>query len=353
MAARPGAGRHEPPHHDRHTRHDPGPCVLHIRCGDVDRARYAEVAELVGQFTPIVQAVPPDVILADVRSAVRYFERLPEQIALMIVVRSRALCDVPLAVGAAGNRALAAMAANDAKPGRVRAVDTHPDAVAAFLRHRPAAELDGVGPDTARTLAHFGLHTVGLIEQTPLPTLQRILGAATGRTVWERAHGIDPRPVTPQAPPRNLSSERLFTADTVDDEAVRRAVLDLATGLGHRLRASGQTAAGLTLTVRLAGGSSVSRSRTLPAPTGRSRALTDAALAVHRALGLQRARVRSVVLRAEGLAAAEDTPTQLSLDPDDEKADRLEAVTDQLTARFGARAAMPATLADLPARPDK
>lgn len=343
MAVRSGVGRPEPGYPY------PGPCVLHIHCGHVDRARYARLAELVGQFTPVVQAVPPDVILADVRSAVRYFERLPEQLALMIATRARALYDVRLTIGIAGNRALAAMAARDAEPGRVRAVDTHPDAVAAFLRAKPAAALDGVGPDTAHTLAHFGLHTVGLIAQTPLPALQRILGAAAGRTVWDRAHGIDPRPVSPEAPPRSLSCERLFTADTVDEEAVRRAVLELAVGLGRRLRTSGQTASGLALTVRLAGGSSVSRSRTLPAPTARTRGLSDAALAMHCALGLQRARVRAVVLRAEGLAAAEDTPTQLSLDPDDEKAERLEAVSDRVAARFGARAAMPATLADLPA----
>jgi DNA polymerase-4 len=330
--------------------------VLHIHCGDVDRAIYAGLAELVGQFTPVVQAVPPDVILADVRSAVRYFERLPEQLALMIMTRARALYDARLTIGVAGNRALAAMAAHDVAPGRspvggrgrIRAVDTHPDAVAAFLRPRPATALDGVGPATARTLTHFGLHTVGLIADTPLPALQRILGAAVGRTVWERAHGIDPRPVTPEAPPRSLSAERLFTTDTVDHQAVRRGVLDLAVGLGRRLRGSGQTASGLALTVRLTGGSSVSRSRTLPAPTGRTRALSDVACAVHEALGLQRARVRAVVLRVEGLAAAENTPTQLSMDPDDEKSEKLEAVTDRVTARFGARAAMPATLAHCP-----
>jgi DNA polymerase IV len=351
MAARSGRGPE--PRFPGAAVGDPGPCVLHILCGDVDRARYAELAELVRQFTPVAQAVPPDVIVADVRSAVRYFERLPEQLALMIVTRARALYDVRLTIGVAGNRALAAMAARDAGPGRVLAVGTHPDAVAAFVREKPAAALDEVGPDAARTLAHFGLHTVGRIAQTPLPTLQRVLGAAAGRTVWERANGIDPRPVTPQAPPKNLSSERLFTADTVDDEVVRRAVLELAVGLGRRLRASGQTAAGLALTVRLAGGSSVSRSRRLSAPTGHTRALSDAALAVHAGLGLQRARVRAVVLRAEGLAAAESTSTQLSLDPDDEKAERLEAVADLLAARFGARAAMPATLADLPAQPEQ
>ncbi|MFE2428937.1 hypothetical protein ACFXJ5_19615 [Streptomyces sp. NPDC059373] len=319
------------PAQHQHPHPDPGPCVLYIRCGPVDRATYAGLAELVAQFTPLVETVPPDAILADVRAAVRYFDRLPEQLALMIGTRATALYDVRLTIGAAGNRTVAAMAAYDVRPGRVRAVDTDPEAVADFLRPQPVEALYGIGEAAARTLAQHGLLTVGQVAVTPLPVLQGILGADTGRTAWERAHGIDPHPVTAEAPPKSLTADRLFNADTVSTDAVRRSVLELADALGRQLRGSGQAASTLALTVGLTGGSSLGRARTLPAPTAHTATLADAALDLCEGLTLRDTRVRAVALRAEDLAPAATRSDHPPTSPP-------------------ARTVMPATLTDRPRR---
>ncbi|MFD5557660.1 helix-hairpin-helix domain-containing protein [Streptomyces sp. NPDC127068] len=61
--------------------------------------------------------------------------------------------------------------------------------IAAFLRPRPTAALPGIGPKTARTLAHYGLRTVGDLADTPPAILQRILGATVGRRITDLAHG--------------------------------------------------------------------------------------------------------------------------------------------------------------------
>ncbi|MEU1538703.1 hypothetical protein ABZ461_11350 [Actinacidiphila glaucinigra] len=287
---------------------DPGPCVLYIRCGGTDPATLAALAGLVGRFTPVVRAEPPDAVVADVRSAVSFYGLLPEQLALMISTRASALYDVSLTIGVAGSRTVAAMAACDVLVGRIRAVDSDPRAVADFLRAKPVAALPGIAAEAVRTLAAAGLYTVGEVAAAPLPEIQAVLGADTGRGVWERAHGLDPAPVTPEHPPGSLAADRLFTADATDPTdqgALSRAVLELGLGLGDRLRSTGRTATGLTLTVRLAGGSSVSRSRSLPEPTSDPGELAEAAYAMHEALGRHGAPVRAVALRAEGLSAAD------------------------------------------------
>ncbi len=217
-------------------------------------------------------------------------------------------------------------------------VPDDPRAVAAFLARKPATALDGVGPVTARTLDAYGLGEVGQITAAPPGTLQRILGATAGRAVYERAHGIDRAPVTPNSLARSIGAEHRFPGDELDPVRCRRALLALADELGLRLRADGQVARALTLTVRYPDRSVTTRGRALPEPTAHTPALTSLAYTLHESL----ARVRAVALRAEGLTAAERAARQLTFDPSDDKARRIEAVTDQARARFGARAARPA-----------
>ncbi|MGW1274632.1 DinB/UmuC family translesion DNA polymerase, partial [Streptomyces sp. NPDC002491] len=125
----------------------------------------------------------------------------------------------------------------------------------------------------------------------------------------------------------------------------RRALLSAAEELGVRLRVVEKVCGALTLTVRYADRSSTTRSRTLGEPTAHSADLTRAAYGLYEALGLQRARVRALALRAEALGPAEQASHQLTFDPVDDKARRIEEVADRLRARFGPGAVKPGTLA--------
>lgn len=66
---------------------------------------------------------------------------------------------------------------------------------------------------------------------------------------------------------------------------------------------------------------------------------------MYEALGLQRARVRSLALRAEGLDPAEQASHQLTFDPTDDKLSRIEEAADRVRAKFGPLAVLPGTLA--------
>ncbi|GAA3936399.1 hypothetical protein GCM10022244_51120 [Streptomyces gulbargensis] len=299
------------------------------------------LVDLVREFTPVVEAVPPGEVLADVRGALRYFGRTPLELAALVRVRALALYGVDCVIGAGPNPMLARAAAREARPGVTRVVDDP----AAFLRDRPVAGLDGVGRATARTLCAYGLDSVGRVADAPLAVLQRLVGAKAGRDLWERARGIDRTPVVPGALSRSAAAERSFPHDELDRTEHRRALLSLATELGARLRTEGQVCRALAVTVRYADRTTTTRSRTLPEPTAHTAALTALAYAIHDSFGLQRARVRGIALRVEDLGPAEGAAHQLSLDPADEKARRIEAVADRARAKFGPRAVLPGALA--------
>lgn len=334
---------------DRTARTAPGaprePHVLYVHFADVAGAaaspeRYEALLALLADITPLVQALPPDAALADVRGALRYFGRNATELAQLVRLRALALHGTDCTVGVATTTLLARMAAQAGERGQIRQV--RPEEAAGFLDRRPVAALPGVGPATARTLCAYGLDSVGRLAAAPPATLQRILGAAQGRQVHERARGIDPTPVTPTSPARSASAEHRFARDELDAARRRGALLTLADELGFRLRTEEQVARALTLTVRYADRSATTRTRALAEPTAHTPALAAAAYALHDALGLQRARVRGVTLRAEELTAAELASRQLSFDVRDDKARRAEAAADRARRRFGLSAARPA-----------
>ncbi|WP_128803480.1 MULTISPECIES: hypothetical protein [unclassified Streptomyces] len=309
-----------------------------------DEAVLPELLGLLEEFTPVVEALPPDGALADLRGAERYFGRDAVELAAVIRVRALALHGVDCVIGAGPGPMLARVALRDARPGVTRAVPEHPDGIAEFLADRPVTVLPGVGTATARTLCDYGLDTLGRVAAAPLSTLQRLIGAKAARELHEKANGIDRGRVVPNAVSRSLATERPFTRDELSPDRHRRALLSAAEELGSRLRALDKVCTTLTLTVRYADRTATTRTRTLKEPTAHSPALTRTAYGMYESLGLQRARVRAFVLRAEGLSPAEQASYQLVFDPAEEKVRRVEEVADRVRAKFGPHAVLPGAL---------
>ncbi|MGW7241935.1 DNA polymerase Y family protein [Streptomyces sp. NPDC054804] len=305
--------------------------------------QYADIIELMSGITPHVQAVPPNAVQLDLASALRYFDLSPYDMVQTTMMRLKALYGIDSSAGLAGNRMLAAMAADASAPGETTWVPT--GRAADWLYPRPVTALPGIGRTTAQTLARYGLHNIGQVADLPPATLQRLLGAGPARLLAERARGHDPRPVVPAEPAEHLTADLVLERDCLDPAQHHRTVLGLADRIGQRLRGERQVAGRLTLTMRYADRSSTTRTRTLPEPTNHSPALSAAALGLLTSLGLQRARVRACAIRADGLLPADSAYRQLSLDPGDVRARAAEAAADRARRRFGPDAVRPAALA--------
>ncbi|MFJ6616809.1 DNA polymerase thumb domain-containing protein [Kitasatospora sp. NPDC091335] len=324
--------------------------ILHLRVHRAGFDTYRELFTVLGDTTPVVQALPPDSALLDLAGATRYFGLAPEQLADRLQTRLAARYGLASTGGIGPNRMLATLAADAATPGTVHVLPADRAESERFLRGRPLRALPGVGPALERQLARYGIETVGGLADLPLATVQRVVGASTGRLLHERAHGTDRRTVAPAGPPAGITSTRRFDRDVLDPAELRRALLSAATDLGTRLRTAGQIARGVELQVTYADRSTSTRSRTLGEPTAHTPALQRGLYELLSALALQRARVRAVTVRVGELAAAARGAEQLTFDRLIENARTLEPVIDRAGLRFGTGAVHPAALVE-PRRP--
>ena len=157
--------------------------------------------------------------------------------------------------------------------------------------------------------------------------------------------------VVPQEPERSIGAEETFARDVDDPAVVLRELLRLSERTAARLRAAGLVGRTVSIKVRFADFTTITRSRTLRDPTDVARVVYDTARGLYGALGLQRARLRLVGVRVEGLSEASTTPRQMALDGGDEEWRAAEQASDRAAARFGSGAVRPAALVD-PRRDD-
>ncbi|RJK96830.1 DNA polymerase IV [Vallicoccus soli] len=320
------------------------PSAVVLRPDPEEYARVsAGVMEVFRAVTPLVEPLSLDEAFLDVAGALRRWGS-PAVLGQRIRDRIADEQGITCSVGVASTKFVAKLASTRSKPDGLLVVPR--DEVVEFLHPLPVGALWGVGPATEATLLRFGLRTVGEVAHTPVRTLQRVLGPTAGAHLHALSWGRDERRVVAQEPERSVGAEETFARDVDDPEVVRRELLRLSERVAARLRAGGQQGRTVTLKVRFADFTTITRARTLREATDVGRVVYATARQLYDALGLDRARLRLVGVRVEGLSDTERTPRQLVLDERAEGWREAELAVDRAVLRFGAGAVRPAALVD-------
>jgi DNA polymerase-4 len=310
-----------------------------------DHVRYSQVSdgvmEIFREITPLVEPLSLDEAFLDVAGAVR---RLGSPTVIGELLRARVHDEqgITCSVGVASTKFVAKLASTRAKPDGLLVVPAQH--VVEFLHPLPVGALWGVGERTEEQLTRLGLRTVGDLARTPAATLERALGTAAGRHLAALAWGRDPRSVVPHEPDRSVGAEETFGTDVDDPTVVRRELLRLSQRVGSRLRKAGYRGRTVSIKIRFADFTTITRSRTMRDATDVTRDIYATALDLYEALGLDRARLRLVGVRVEGLAEAEAAPEQLQLGAPEHGWRDADAAVDKAVRRFGRGAVRPAAL---------
>ena len=324
----------------------PQAVVLPVRHGLYSRVS-RRVMEILGRVTPMMEKVSVDEAFLDVSGARRRMGP-PVAIARWIRAEVRERIGVPASVGVAATKFVAKLASSHAKPDGLLLVPA--DATRDFLDVLPVGALWGVGDKSARVLQRWGIRDVRTLAATDVRRLEKILGTAAGRHLHDLSHGIDPRPVTPEHEEKSVGTESTFFETITDRAHARRVLLDQTHQCAARLRAGDLRGRVVVLKARGADFVTVTRSRTLTAPTDLARDLFAVVERLFDALPTPGGGFRLLGVRVEGLARADDG-VQLLLDEDPRRG-APERAADAVRRRWGRAAVAPASLLDSRAEPD-
>jgi DNA polymerase IV len=312
----------------------------------------ASVMENFRRITPLVEVLSLDEAFLDVHGSTRRLGT-PVEIAEHLRATIHDEQGITCSVGVAASVTMAKMASKWAKPDGVFVCP--PSAVTTLIHPLDVGELYGVGEKTRELLHRLGLVTVGDVAHTPVRTLQRAVGDHLGRHLHDLAWGIDGRQVVARNvsafravmggdPDKSMGASETFGHDTDDRAVIVRELLRLTDRVTTRMRAAGVAGRTVTITVRFADFTTITRSRTLTEATDVTQEVFRAAVRSYDALGLQRARIRLVGVRIEGLLPRERVHRQLELGQRDQGWPEADRATDRVTRRFGKGAVRPASL---------
>ncbi|HXZ18866.1 MAG TPA: hypothetical protein VEG63_02895, partial [Candidatus Acidoferrales bacterium] len=172
-----------------------------------------------------------------------------------------------------------------------------------FLAPLEIEKLHGIGHAHAATLRDRGIQTIGQLRRLPAEALVAAFGGVIGHQLYDRARGLDPRPVAEPAAPKSISRETTIEGGTIDPEFLRALLEYLAERVGSTLRAGGRAARTITLRLRYMDSFSAARSAPLAPPTNDDKALLESARELLAALYTRRVAVRFLGIGVTNLTA--------------------------------------------------
>jgi DNA polymerase IV len=222
-----------------------------------------QVMEILRACTSLVEPLSLDEAYLDVTENA-WGEAYGSTVAKRLKASIREQTGLTASAGVAPNKFLAKIASGYRKPDGLTVIS--PQRVEAFLQELPVEALWGVGPVTARKLHQAGILKLTDVRNADMELLRATVGSLAD---WLRqlSHGDDPRPVEPNRESKSSSTENTYAEDLVDLEHIRAELDRMARENAEWLARRQLAARNVTIKVRYADFSTVTRGHTLSMPT--------------------------------------------------------------------------------------
>ncbi|WP_299563724.1 DNA polymerase IV [Enterovirga sp.] len=227
---------------------------------EVYKAVSAEIRAVFTSYTDLVEPLSLDEAYLDV-TANRTGLPSATHIAQEIRARIREICGLTASAGVSYNKFLAKLASDHRKPDGLFVIT--PAMGPAFVEDLAVGRFHGIGPATSAKMNRLGIFTGRDLRDRSLAELQGHFGKA-GPFYHSIARGIDQRPVRPERVRKSIGAETTFAADLTEIGPMGEALAPLADKVWRASEATGLRGRTVTLKVKYADFTLVTRARSAP-----------------------------------------------------------------------------------------
>ncbi len=285
---------------------------------------------VLADFSPSLEPVSLDEVYLDATGFESIYGSI-WQMAVAIKQRIKDELGLCASVGIASCKVAAKIASELSKPDGLLEIARGEER--SFLAPLPIAKLPGVGKKTEQILSGLGINTIGKLSIMPLSALKSRFGAS-GELLHRYANGIDNRKVEPPGAARSISRETTFDKDTRDRPLLEATFRYLSERVGAELRRGGKQTRCVTLKLRYADFTTITRSRTLKQASNTDQTIFDTGLELlNKALAQEKQPVRLI-----GIGVSNLVEPSRQLDMFDSSAQRLEQLNiaiDRIRDKYG------------------
>ena len=253
------------------------------------------------------------------------------QMAVVIKQRIKEELSICASIGIASGKVVAKIASELSKPDGLLEVPTGKER--SFLKLLPVAKLPGIGKKSERILKGLGINTIGQLAALPLSVLKSHFGAVS-ELIHNHANGIDDREVEPPGEAKSISRETTFGKDTRDSSFLKATLRYLSERVGSDLRQKGKLARCVTLKLRYADFTTITRQHTLSQASDTDQTIFDTGSnLLRKELSGEKQAVRLIGIGVSNLVEA---GRQLEmLDASAQRLEKLNSAIDRIRKKYG------------------
>ena len=298
------------------------------------------VNELYGQYTDLVEPFGIDESWLDITGSMHLFGGDPVAIADELRRRVREELGLSISVGVSFNKIFAKLGSDYKKPDATTLIS--PENWQEIVWPLPVGAMLFVGRSAQRTLAQYGVETIGQLAACRPEMIEQLLGKL-GRQMHEYANGLDRSPVRPQAerePVKSVGNGTTFPHDLTRWEEVRAGLAALSDSVAMRLRRQGLYCSGVQVTIKDSSFCSISRQKRLESPTRLMKDIQRAAMELTRSAWRAPTPIRMLTVTALHITESAESFEQLDLlgagrAVSDARQEKLESAVRAIRDKFG------------------
>lgn len=203
------------------------------------------VTEIIAEKAPVFEKASIDEHYLDLSGMDRFFgtHKWLHELRTRIIKET----GLPISCGLSVNKTVSKIATGEAKPNGEKNVEAA--LVKPFLDPLSIKKIPGIGDKSYQTLRDMGIVYIATLSAMPKNLMHQVMGE-NGIHIWEKANGIDERPVQAYFEQKSIGAEQTFETDTTDMKLLQSTLTRMVQETCFEMRSQNKLCGCVTIKIR-------------------------------------------------------------------------------------------------------